>query len=238
MPTINSHDLARRSIDVAVLPVGSFEQHGGHLPLTTDSLIATAIAHRLADDYDLLSLPPVMFGCSHEHAAFPGTVSIKATTLYSVMMDISESLRQSAIVKFVIVNGHGGNYVLSNFARESNINGPHTILFPQQADWTDARHHAGLLTSNHEDMHGGEAETSIMLDRHPDLVGDGYRSADHLADDRRHLLTVGLVSYAPEGIIGRPSLATAEKGRLLLDALSSLFKAHLAHLRPTPVDPG
>lgn len=237
MSSITSHDLAQRSIDVAVLPVGSFEQHGGHLPLTTDSLIAAAIAHRLADDYDLLALPPVMFGCSHEHAAFPGTVSIKATTLYTVMMDIVDSLRGSDIAKLVIVNGHGGNYVLNNVARESNVIGPRVLLFPQQPDWTDARHRAGLLTSNHEDMHGGEAETSIMLDRHPDLVGDGYRSADHLADDRRHLLTVGLASYAPDGIIGRPSLATAEKGRLLLDALSSLFKAHLAYLRPS-VDPG
>jgi creatinine amidohydrolase len=112
--TATSHDEATRAADVAVLPIGSFEQHGGHLPLATDTLIAAAIAERIAADYDLLLLPPIAIGASHEHADFTGTVSIRSVTLHAVVTDVAASLRQSDITKLVIVNGHGGNYVLSN----------------------------------------------------------------------------------------------------------------------------
>jgi creatinine amidohydrolase len=176
-------------------------------------------------------LPVITLGCSHEHAAFPGTVSIKATTLYAVVNDVAESLAQAGIERLVVVNGHGGNYVLSNVVQEANIRTRRMALFPQSTDWNDARSEAELQTSNHEDMHGGEAETSILLHRFPDVVRPDFPEADHLADERRHLLTVGMRPYAPNGIIGLPSLATAEKGQRLLDAFSRLAKEHLGALR-------
>lgn len=104
-------------------------------------------------------------------------------------------------------------------------------LYPSPEDWTDARRTAGVVTSNHEDMHGGEAETSILLAISPEAVRPGYRDADFTADDRRHLLTVGMREYSTSGVIGRPSLATADKKRLLLQSFSVQFKPHLALLR-------
>ena len=231
LPTTTSPEIADLHPDTAILPTGSFEQHGTHLPLTTDSLIATAIAERLATDYNLFLLPVLTLGCSHEHAEFPGTVSIRTSTLASVVDDVFDSLARSGVERLVIVNAHGGNYVLSNVVQEGNANGRRMALFPQNAEWQEARDEAGLETSNHDDMHAGEAETSILLHRFPDVVRDSYTSADHLADDRRYLLTTGLLTYAPEGVIGRPSLASPQKGDDLLRSFSRIFKQHLAVLR-------
>src|SRR5262245_23120475 len=119
--TATSQDEASRTADVATLAVGSFEQHGPTLTPSTDTLIACSIARRLTDDYDLLLLPPVTLSCSHEHAGFAGSVSIAATTLHAIVNDVLHSLRQTGIEKLAIVNGHGGNYVLSNIVQEANV---------------------------------------------------------------------------------------------------------------------
>lgn len=229
--TATSTDEAARAADVAVLPVGSFEQHGDHLPLATDTLIASIIAKRVAEDYNLFLLPPITISCSHEHAGFAGSVSISSTTLHTIIKDVQRSLERAGIHKLAIVNGHGGNYVLSNVVQEANVDGPRMVLFPHSTDWQDARQGADCETTNHDDMHGGEAETSILLAQAPELVRESYRSADFLADDRRHLLAQGIRGYTEAGVIGLPSKATAEKGHALLGAFSRLFKEHLSQLQ-------
>src|SRR3989442_4391547 len=95
--TATSQDEADRRSDVAVLRVGSFEQHGPHLPLITDTVIACAIADVLARAYDLHLLPPLTFSCSHEHAAFPGTVSISPSTLAVVVGDVLADVERAGI---------------------------------------------------------------------------------------------------------------------------------------------
>ncbi|MGI5502582.1 creatininase family protein [Lentzea sp. CA-135723] len=209
---------------VAVLPVGSTEQHGPHLPLATDSVIAWTVASAIAARYPAVRLlPPIQFSCSQEHTAWPGTVSISARTLVSVVGDIAESLRHNGVEHVVLVNGHGGNYVLSNVVQE----GEGLALFPGRDDWAFAREKAGIETSAYSDMHAGELETSILLHAHPDLIRPGYETADHLAEDRRHMLTLGLAPYTSSGVIGRPSLASARKGELLLAGLVDSFRHYL-----------
>jgi creatinine amidohydrolase len=223
-------DEARRDARVAVLPVGSFEQHGAHLPLATDTVVASLVAAHVARTYDLLLLPPITMSCSHEHegmSGFPGTVSISASTLIAIIDDVRASLARAGVAKLVLVNGHGGNYVLANVTQQANVTDRRIALFPGRDDWAKAREHAGIATNGHDDMHGGELETSMLLHAHPELVGDSYITADHQAGQRPHLLVEGMAGYTTTGIIGSPSLATATKGAAVLESLVSSFADHL-----------
>ncbi|GAA4182428.1 creatininase family protein [Streptosporangium oxazolinicum] len=223
LPTATTTEERDRDAQVAILPIGSFEQHGDHLPLSTDTIVATLIARRIADAHPVLLLPPVTISCSHEHSAWPGTVSISARTLHAIVTDVYTSVTRSGPTALVVVNGHGGNYVLSNVVQEANAEGRRMALFPSREDWNEARAAAGLTSSMHEDMHAGELETSLLLHACPEVIRPGYQSADWIADDRRHLLTRGMQAYTGSGVIGRPSLATAEKGEALLDSLTNGF---------------
>ena len=218
-----SADEAKRGATVALLPVGSFEQHGDHLPLTTDTIVACVIANQLAATYNVLLLPPVTVSCSHEHEGFEGTVSISSRTLIAIIDDVRSSLTRSGIKYLVLVNGHGGNYVLSNITQEANVTERRVALFPGRDDFRIARERAGMETTTGEDMHGGEWETSILLHAHPHLVRSTYSQNDHDAPHRPHLLITGIRAYAPRGIIGRPSVASAVKGQAALDSLTSSF---------------
>ncbi|MBP2333941.1 creatinine amidohydrolase [Saccharothrix coeruleofusca] len=226
LPLDTTADVRDRGARVAVLPIGSHEQHGPFLPLATDTVIACTIAREVAAAHPVQLLPPLAITCSQEHAGWPGTVSISARTLHAVVTDIAESLRRSGVPNLVLVNAHGGNYVLSNVVQEAEG----MALFPGRADWAAARAAAGIETPSGGDMHAGELETSILLRFHPELVKPGYETADHLADDRRHMLTLGLAPYTASGVVGRPSLASADKGEALLASLVESFGQYLAVL--------
>jgi creatinine amidohydrolase len=222
--TLDAHD---RGDAVVLLPIGSVEQHGPYLPLTTDTLVASTVAAELAGAYPVRRLPPITISCSHEHAAWPGTVSISATTLAAIVRDVAASVHRAGASALVLVNGHGGNYVLGNVVQEAGLGPLPMALFPTEPDWEEARAAAGLATTGLSDMHAGELETSVLLHAHPHGVRPGYERADHLADDRRHLLARGLQAYTESGVVGRPSLASAEKGRAVLASLVRAFAAHL-----------
>lgn len=229
-PDTTLHERVRAP--VVLLPVGSLEQHGPHLPLTTDTLVAATVAAEVAAAHPVRRLPPLTISCSHEHAAWPGTVSISATTLAAVVTDVAASLRRAGARRLVLVNGHGGNYVLGNVVQEASAGpGLPMALFPGEPDWVQAREAAGLGTTSWSDMHAGELETSILLHAHPHLVGELGPHLDHVADDRRHLLGRGLHAYTESGVVGRPSLASARKGR---DVLASLVAAFAEYAEDLP----
>jgi creatinine amidohydrolase len=221
--TETSPDVAARGSKIAVLPIGSFEQHGDILPLSTDTIVATQLALAVARANDLWLLPPITVSCSQEHADWAGTISIPAATLIRLVEDIVASARAQGAEHVVLVNGHGGNYVLQNIVQEASD----LSLFPGRSDWAAAREAAGLETNAHDDMHAGELEVSILLHCAPELVGEDFKHRDHLAASRPHLLTHGMRRYTESGIIGSPSLASAEKGAALLEALTTLFNDHL-----------
>lgn len=231
MPRATATDAARRDARIAVLPIGSFEQHGDHLPLATDAMVAALIAERICERYELLNLPPVTISCSHEHEGMPGlvgTVSVSPSTLIAIVNDVRQSLRRADIHHLVLVNAHGGNYALSNLAQEANVEGAAVALFPGNEDWKAARATAGIVTSGRADMHAGELETSILMHAFPDSVGETYAKNDHEASSRDHLTTLGMKAYTTSGVIGMPSLATATKGQAVIEALVDRFAVCLA----------
>ena len=223
--------LARTAADVgrpalAVLPVGAFEQHGNHLPLATDSLIAGALAAGLAERLGALLLPVLPISCSQEHAGFPGTVWLAADTLAAVVADIRASLAHAGIERLAMVNAHGGNLVLAHLAREANLEAPRVWLGPGRHIQEAAFAAAGIETSVHDDMHAGEYETSVLLHVCPQLVRM-EEAADELAE--RPLLAVrGLAAYSRSGTVGRPTRATAGKGEA---ALAAMVEAMAAEVR-------
>ncbi|BCJ51258.1 creatinine amidohydrolase [Actinoplanes sp. NBRC 14428] len=228
--TATSKDEAERNASVALLPVGSFEQHGDFLPLTTDTIIASVIAREIAKAHPVFVLPPITISCSHEHAAWRGTVSISARTLHQVVSDIADSLAASGVHRLVLISGHGGNYVLGNVAQEASVEGPRIAVYPQVPDWDRARSDARLESGGHEDMHAGEIETSILLATFPEVVRPGNETADWIADERPYLLTLGMAGYTKSGVIGRPSLGSNDKGDRVLASLVQSFGPLLSAL--------
>jgi creatinine amidohydrolase len=189
------------------------------------------VANEIAKTEPVMVLPPVTISCSHEHAAWRGTASISSQTLYRMVVEVADSVRAAGVEHLVLINGHGGNYVLSNVVQEyTAAHGPVMSLFPLGPDWSQARLQAGMETTSSDDMHAGELETSILLHLAPETIRPGDESADWDASDRPLLLSHGMTAYTKSGVIGRPSLGTADKGRLLLEALTELFRAHMARM--------
>ena len=103
-------------------------------------------------------------------------------------------------------------------------------LYPSRDDLTEARHATGISSDNHDDTHADELETSILLAAHPVYVRDGWQSSDYIASDRRYLTTLGKSAYTPNGVIGYPSRASAEKGHMVLNHLGQAAGKHITLL--------
>jgi creatinine amidohydrolase len=214
-----SEELKSINPKFAALPIGAFEQHGPHLPMSTDTIIGVALGNSLCQSLNGLLLPPITISCSHEHYGFFGNAFISAETLIRTIQDIVTSLKHSNINTLVLINAHGGNYVLRNVAQELNLEKSKILLFPTNTHWKEALPFAGIESNVHDDMHAGEIETSILLDICPELVR-ADKLQDHTADDRSFLHLLGMKGYTTSGVIGLPSLASAKKGKLLIEGLT------------------
>lgn len=221
---------ARLSPDsVAVLPLGSIEQHGPHLPLSTDLTVATATAQAAAAkaEGDMQLLPPLAYTKSDEHAWSSGTLWLSWDTLMRVLVDIGRSLSASPVRRLVFFNGHGGNSGLLQVAsRELRRQfGFRTFLMHPGAPADQG----GVSPAGELGMgvHGGLNETSVMLHLRPDLVhlDLAVRSVPEKLAEYEHIgfgkkVSFGWLSddFGTNGTIGDPTGATSERGRRLFDA--------------------
>ena len=159
-------ELHAAHVDTAIVPFGAVEQHGHHLPLGTDWIIADRMGRALAQALgeDVLLLPAMPFGNSREHMAFPGTITLRPATLAAVLDDIVESLRHHGLRTVIVFSAHGGNWILKPALRELSFRYPEMALL-----WADGPlPEAGEPVP--EDIHAGRGETSSLLHFRPDLV--------------------------------------------------------------------
>ncbi|KJE22094.1 uncharacterized protein, putative amidase [Frankia torreyi] len=217
---------------VAVLPVGSIEQHGPHLPLSTDLVVAETLARDAVDAFgdacDLWLLPALAYTKSNEHAWSPGTMWLSATTLLAVLDDLARCLATTPVRRLVFLNGHGGNSALLQVAsRDIRLaHGLRTFVMhpslPADHGGTSPAAELGM------GIHAGIDETSLLLHLRPDLVrlDLGVRSVPEQLASFDRVRFGGAVSFGwlsddfgTDGTIGDPTGATAERGTRLYEAM-------------------
>ncbi|WP_411147706.1 mycofactocin biosynthesis peptidyl-dipeptidase MftE [Streptomyces sp. A30] len=195
---------------LVLVPLGSFEQHGPHLPLDTDTRIADAVANAVARRLGEKTLvaPPVVYAASGEHQGFPGTMSIGNEALRFMLVELVRSLALWA-GRVVFVNGHGGNVrCLSRVAAQLAQEGRDVAWIPCFPAGGDA--------------HAGHTETSLMLHLAPRLVHLSRAERGNtapLAELMPAMLAGGVGAVAPSGVLGDPTTATADEGARLFDEL-------------------
>jgi creatinine amidohydrolase len=190
------------------VPVGSTEQHGPHLPLTTDTDIAVELCRQLASvRADVVVAPPVAYGSAGEHAGFAGTLSIGGPVTTSLLIELGRSADAFAGVVFVSTHGGNASPVGAAVAKLRSESRPVRAWSPSSAGDTDA--------------HAGRTETSVMLALRPEAVRVPAAVAgctSPLASILPSLQAGGVASVSPNGVLGDPSGATAEYGQALLSA--------------------
>lgn len=205
-----------------VVPVGSLEQHGPHLPLDTDARIAAAVTRQaLDDDPSVLLAPPVAYGASGEHEGFAGTLSIGHDALRAVLVELGRSAAGWA-PRLLFVNGHGGNLpTVPEAVAQLRHEGRDVAWFGCAVDGGDP--------------HAGRTETSIMLALAPDLVRQDAMEPGNttpLAELLPTLRSSGVAAASPNGVLGDPRGATSAEGLRVLSDLTDRLRAGLARWAP------
>ncbi|MEA3361630.1 MAG: creatininase family protein [Thermodesulfobacteriota bacterium] len=232
------HDIEKKNKTI-LIPLGSTEQEGNHLPLGVDTYVAEAIAQSVAKETDCLVGPTLPVGYSEWFLEFPGTVSLKIETLMQVLREYISSLIHHGFKKFIFVNGHGGNSpAVDVISREFIMS--HDVQIAMVEIWKIANSLAKDIPELKENIlrHAGELMTSVMLYLHPDKVNMKKAKVEYVKSKKPHFKaksTLGLSEFkeveitlyekakslTESGIMGDPLSATAEKGNIIVNTITS-----------------
>ena len=213
---------------LAIIPVGSIEQHGPHLPVMTDWVIATDLGRRVADATGGFLLPALPISTCREHMGKKGSVWMESTTFYQMMKDIILSLKTQGFKKIAILQCHGGIFAMTPLVRDLNAQyNPELMvanidicsIFP-------LLYQEGIIETNTE-LHAGEIETSLLLTLAPQTVHMDLAVDCVPAVPRSYLSYGSIFRASPSGVWGEPSKATAQKGELILSRTTQLIGEEL-----------
>ena len=220
---------------VIIQPIGAIEQHGPHLPIAVDSAISMGILGKALSQLDreisAYALPCLYYGKSNEHSGFPGTVTLSAVTLLSIIKEVATSIYRSGFRKLVLMNSHGGQpQIMEIAARDLHQEYPDFAVFPLFT-WRVPHTAGDLLTDKEKEygIHAGDVETSIMLSLLPEQVKmekavKEYPQGlpeDSLLDMEGKLPFAWLTKeLSQSGVMGDATVATKEKGDLLLQSVA------------------
>lgn len=232
---------------VLVVPVGSLEQHGYHMPTGTDTILVDAVANlgaeRVLPDVPVLVTPPVWTGYSPHHMTFGGTVTTEHEHLLWLLEDIADSALENGFDALVLLNGHGGNRALISTATTTIGRAhPETEVLGLTYFQLAARFMEGIRESDLGGIvHAGELETSLMLHLRPELVREDEMTATMRDPDYElrgaDLLDYGMLSVygdiedeSESGALGAPELASAEKGAVVFERFGDEMEAFLTEV--------
>lgn len=229
---LKAHELRELAAQdaVVILPIAAIEQHGPHLPVMTDTRLGEEIARRAAEkawaQRPAIWTPVVWSGLSEHHMAFGGTLTLTHATFRALIADLIHAITRAGFRDILISNSHGGNIVaMQQILDELSPRVPATLVAATYVMEAGARY-GEVLEDQASVMHAGEAETSMMMVCAPDLVDDADLAAHNVdAASGPDFLKAGAAGYrwrplthvTPNGVLGKPEKATAEKGEALLE---------------------
>ncbi len=234
---------------IAILPTAAIEQHGPHLPVGVDTMIAAGLLDLLRqqcpDDLDIRILPVQAVGKSNEHLHAPGTLTLSAENALRIWTEIGLSVARAGVRKIVIVNSHGGNLdLISILSRELRVQAG---MLAVKCQWGSFGQPEGLYPAQETafGIHGGDVETSLMLAFRPELVDMTHAQDFRSTAQGATISPIGPVSYGwissdlnPAGTVGNAAIATAEKGHATaahyVAGLIDLLHKVRAHALPKP----
>ncbi len=232
---------------IAILPTAAIEQHGPHLPVGVDTIINEGLLdllrQRCPDDLDIRILPVQAVGKSNEHLWAAGTLTYTAETALKAWTDIGLSVARAGVRKIVILNSHGGNVdLISIVSRELRVKAG---MLAVRLGWGAFGTPEGLFSEQEKSfgIHGGDAETSLMLAFRPDTVDMSLAQDFRSTAETGAISPIGGVAYGwiasdlnPNGVVGEAHLATAEKGHKAADKMVTDVIGLLRKVADQPLD--
>ena len=220
-------------VDTVIVPLGSTEQHGLHLPLGTDAILGEALGDRVVRALGNALLAPVLpIGCSRHHMDFAGSLTLSQETFIQMVADLCRSLAHHGFVHIVLIPTHGGNFAPLAKAVKAirpELSGVNLIAYTDLMGFMDEIFRVGKdrpLPPEQAGAHSGEFETSLMLTVRPDLVAMDVAQPGYVGDQLSIAPVVfekGFRAATENGVLGDPSDASAANGDAYMDALTDLL---------------